>query len=149
MNPVNTSQGNFSGARKYIRHPAEIPIEYELTDFEIGCEPLANISIGGLAFSCDHPVPENASIIIRIPLVAPELKMHGRVVWCREIHDHFDVGVQFTDSQTEFRIRMVEQICHIEQYKRMVAQKEGRELTGEEAALEWIEKFADHFPHSN
>jgi hypothetical protein len=40
----------------------------------------------------------------------------------------------------------VEQICHIEQYKADVLLSEGRRLNGEQAALEWIEKFARDFP---
>jgi len=40
----------------------------------------------------------------------------------------------------------VEQICHIEQYKRDMRDQEGRELTGEQAAYEWIERFAAEFP---
>ena len=41
---------------------------------------------------------------------------------------------------------MVEQICHIEQYKQDVFEKDGRRLSGEQAALEWIEKYATDFP---
>ena len=48
-----------------------------------------------------------------------------------------------------FRARMVEQVCHIEQYKHQVLKKEGRKLSGEEAALEWIQKYAPQFPGSD
>jgi hypothetical protein len=41
---------------------------------------------------------------------------------------------------------MVEQVCHIETYRRTVAGTEGRELSAEQAALEWIAKFAASFP---
>ena len=41
---------------------------------------------------------------------------------------------------------MIEQICHIEQYKADVLAKEGRQLDVEQAAREWIYKFADDFP---
>jgi hypothetical protein len=41
---------------------------------------------------------------------------------------------------------MVEQICHIEHYKREVAEREGRELSGQQAAKEWIAKYAASFP---
>ena len=41
---------------------------------------------------------------------------------------------------------MVEQICHIEQYRREVLKKEGRRLSSEEAASEWIVKYASDFP---
>jgi hypothetical protein len=41
---------------------------------------------------------------------------------------------------------MVEQLCHIEAYRRRVLQDEGRRLTDEEAAMEWIANYADRFP---
>jgi hypothetical protein len=42
---------------------------------------------------------------------------------------------------------MIEQICHIESYRRDVAQQEGRQLTTEEAAVEWISRYASSFPN--
>jgi hypothetical protein len=56
------------------------------------------------------------------------------------------VGVRFEDRDTAISVRMVEQVCHIEQYKLQVRETEGRELTGEQAAMEWIEKHAHEFP---
>ena len=56
------------------------------------------------------------------------------------------MGVQFTDSTTQFSVRMVEQICHIEHYRAEVLRVENRDLTSEEAAKEWVEKFAADFP---
>ena len=43
-------------------------------------------------------------------------------------------------------MRMVEQVCHIEHWKKEIREKEGRELTGEQAAMEWIKKYAKDFP---
>ena len=40
---------------------------------------------------------------------------------------------------------MVEQICHVEHYRRQVRQIEGRQLDGEEAAQEWVSKYAADF----
>jgi hypothetical protein len=53
--------------------------------------------------------------------------------------------VEFIESKDAFRIRMVEQICHIEHYKNEIREKEGRLLNGREAALEWINKYAGSF----
>jgi hypothetical protein len=41
---------------------------------------------------------------------------------------------------------MLEQICHIELYKKELRKKKGRKVTGEEAAIEWITNYADKFP---
>ena len=56
------------------------------------------------------------------------------------------MGVELLEKEEAFRTRMIEQICHIEHYKNEVYKTEGRELSGEEAALEWINKFAHTFP---
>lgn len=56
------------------------------------------------------------------------------------------MGIKFTQSIDVFRIRMVEQVCHIEQYKEDVKAREGRCLTGTQAALEWIQRYASKFP---
>ena len=42
---------------------------------------------------------------------------------------------------------MVEQVCNIENYRRDVEQREGRKLTTEEAAKEWIKRDASSFPN--
>jgi hypothetical protein len=42
---------------------------------------------------------------------------------------------------------MVEQVCHVESYRRAVEQREGRQLTAEEAAEEWISRHASSFPN--
>jgi hypothetical protein len=41
---------------------------------------------------------------------------------------------------------MVEQVCHIEDYRRSVLRTERRELSLDEAAAEWIAKHAADFP---
>lgn len=69
----------------------------------------------------------------------------GIVVWCRE-HEGYEVGVRFDETTHGFSLRMVEQLCHIKHYQREVRATEGRELSNEEAALEWIEKYARVFP---
>ncbi|MFC1452779.1 PilZ domain-containing protein [Verrucomicrobiota bacterium] len=134
--------------RKFIRHPSDIPIEYNLKDVVAhGREYLKDISQGGLCFHSRVKMDPGATIRIQIPIRQPVFEADGIVVWCREVDGHdYDVGVSFGDEKTEFGIRMVEQVCHIEQYKKEVLEKEGRALTGEEAAVEWITKNASNFP---
>jgi hypothetical protein len=70
----------------------------------------------------------------------------ARVTWCHRSNSHFAIGVEFLDSAEAFRVRMIEQICHIESYQREVEQREGRQLTAEQAAAEWISRHASSFP---
>jgi hypothetical protein len=39
---------------------------------------------------------------------------------------------------------MVEQVCHIEHYRKEVMVCEGRQLTSEDAAKEWVAKYASN-----
>ena len=133
--------------RRYIRHPSDIPIQFVLGDVVAHQrEYLNDISQGGLSFRAHTPIEPGSSILIQIPISNPTFEATGVVVWCKKNSGQFDVGVKFTDMKTEFKVRMVEQVCHIEQYKKEVLEREGRELSGEDAALEWIKSHAADFP---
>ena len=133
--------------RQFIRHPTDIPIEYDLGDIVTDQEEyLNNISEGGLSFRSKVYIESGSVIMIRIPIREPIFEEIGIVVWCRKNNEHFDVGIQFKDAVSKFRVRMVEQICHIEHYKSEILEKEGRSLSGKEADSEWIAKYAKNFP---
>ena len=133
--------------RGYIRHPADIPIEFQpLDSAQEQHETLSNISQDGLAFHSRVALAEGLLILIRIPLRQPPYVARARVAWCHPINGEFEVGVALLDPGDGFRSRMVEQVCHIEHYRQEVLRTEGRRLTGQQAALEWIGKFADKFP---
>ena len=134
--------------REFIRHPSTVPIEYRLVDLaDHRHEYLLNISDGGLCFTSMQNVPVGAEILIQIPLVRPVFEVKGTVAWCSPSNSHFEIGVKFIDRRTELCVRMAEQVCYIENYKREVLEKDGRVLTGEEAAVEWINAYAHLFPN--
>ena len=133
--------------RKYIRHPSDMPLEYELGDIVAHKkEYLNDVSKGGLSFRSSRYIEVGSIIKIQIPIREPMFQADGVVVWCREKNGPYDVGVKFKEFKSEYGLRMVEQVCHIEHYKKEVFEKEGRQLTGEQAAIEWISKFAKDFP---
>ena len=133
--------------RKFIRHPSDIPIDFSIEELALDERDYLNdISFGGLSFRSKIAVKVGATITIKIPFLEPEFHARGVVRWCRRRGAVYDVGVAFDDQEEAFKTRMVEQICHIEHYKREVYEKEGRVLTGEEAALEWIRRYASRFP---
>ena len=135
--------------RLYIRHPSDVPIDYQLGGrADTSRDRLANYSDGGLCFVAKQRIEPGSEIHFAIPITPPQFHATGVVVWCREEAGEFQVGVKFTEEETAYAVRMVEQLCYIEHYRQNVLQSEGRELSGEEAALEWIEKFAGNFPHS-
>jgi hypothetical protein len=135
--------------REFIRHPTDIPIKYRIRDSKtIGINNLTNVSVGGLCFRSSVSLTEGMELMLSIPIIKPAFRAKGRVAWCNKTKDGFDVGVIFFDSDTEYRARMVEQICQIEHYRRDVQHREGRIISAEKAAEEWIEKFASEFPRS-
>jgi len=133
--------------RQFIRHPTEIPIQIRRDKRRSPASPpLRNVSLGGLAFRSQADLPRGSIVILRIPHVRPQFSARARVVWCSAVNGAFEVGVEFLDVESAYRGRMVEQVCHIEQYRRDARKREGRELTSEEAAAEWIAKYASGFP---
>ena len=137
--------------RKFIRHPTDIPIEYKLDDVVAHKkEYLSDVSHGGLSFLSRIFLEPGSVIHLCIPIHKPVFTAEGVIVWCRRNEKYedscYDVGVEFKEKKTEYGIRMVEQVCYIEHYKKEVSEKEGRKLTGKEAAVEWINKYAKDFP---
>jgi hypothetical protein len=133
--------------RIFYRHPSEIPIDFHLEQLvDTGTDYLKNVSHGGLAFRSTHVIPTGSLIRVRIPLLKPVFEAVGRVTWCRPCDQSYEVGVEFVEAVDAFRIRMVEQVCQIEHYRQAVMTEQGRKLSSEQAAVEWIAKFAGNFP---
>jgi hypothetical protein len=60
-----------------------------------------------------------------------------------------DCGVDDVQKPGNFRRRMEAQCCQIERYRAEVLYSEGRFLSQNEAALEWIERYAPAFEYSD
>jgi hypothetical protein len=135
--------------RRFIRHTADVPIEVRAVEAN-GARmlPGRNVSEGGLSFISEEDIPLGSTIQIRIPAVHPPFEAQARVVWRKPEESGYCIGVEFLDAAMAFRARMVEQVCAIEEYRRQVFRDEGRRMTREEAAREWIGRFADRFPSS-
>jgi hypothetical protein len=104
-----------------------------------------NLSAGGLSFITNIPVKVGSVVDLIIPCVNPDYQGEGVIVWRRNQQpEGFEVGVRFANDDEYFRMRMVEQVCQIEEYRQQLAEA-GREITSEEAAYEWITRFAADF----
>jgi len=132
--------------RSFIRHPSEMPIEVLGSDVPQTGPSLRDVGFGGLSFRYPRSVPVGARMRVRIAVTRPQFEADCRVVWCLPEGEAFQVGVAFLDKEDLFRARMVEQLCQIEDYRRNLNEKQGRKLSSQEAALEWISKFAKGFP---
>lgn len=136
--------------RRFIRHPASIPIQLDcarlsgVADHHTGTT--VDISAGGLSCHSDHLLSPGDTVEVNIPVEGSPFKTIGHVVWCRRDQEGFLIGIGFPDMATAYAVRMVEQVCHIEEYRQHIRDQEGRELDSEEAAHEWITLHAADFP---
>lgn len=139
--------------RAYIRHPSDVPIEFlplaELSEQtkDVYVDQLQDVSLGGLSFCTKERLDVGSLVRIRIPVVSPPFEAQAKVIWCLSRPDRYEAGIEFVSSEDAFTARMVEQICHIEHYRMWVKEVEGRELGSEDAANEWIGKYAKDFPN--
>jgi hypothetical protein len=135
--------------RHFIRHPAGIPLDCNREGTaEIRKECMRDISLGGIAFFSQVHFDAGDQLQVCYPLVGPNMCLRGEVIWCDDSEDMFQkgyaCGLRFRTGEMLFRARLVEQICHIEAYRRAQA-KLGRTLTAQDAALEWIPMVAHRF----
>ncbi len=137
--------------RKFIRHPAGVPIQVTLDwaedeNDETVDQTITNVSLGGLAFISHKPLELLERVRVCIPVLNQDNFLVGNVVWCEKSGSGYEIGIEFEKSKDVYRLRMIEQICHIEHYRKEIARVEGRELNAQEAAKEWITKYAGDFP---
>lgn len=143
-----------SAIRKFIRHPSDIPIvvskveelNKSLQSTSSVKYKMKNASLGGVAFFSSETFDINCHVSLSVPCLSNENSVEGQVLWCKKLAKGYDVGVEFDDLKTIFKLRMIEQICHIEHYRKQVKTLEDRQITSEQAAVEWINKFAAEFP---
>jgi hypothetical protein len=133
--------------RVFYRHPVDIPLRFQRAEHDCGSGTAKDIGFGGICFRSDERVPNNATITILFPSVSGEQEVHARVVWCRRQRSQgWEIGAAFCEEYDHFRTRMVEQLFQIELYRRQVEDKEGRRLAMEDAAREWVQRYAASFP---
>jgi PilZ domain-containing protein len=135
-------------SREYIRHPAAIPIgvtsEMMSADKQ---HQVVDVSEGGLCFACANDFNAGDKIHITISVCRPEFNADGIVCWCKQNDNDYLIGVVFMESDVTYALRMVEQICHIENYRQESFEQTGVKMSSEKAAMEWIQKYAAEFPN--
>lgn len=133
--------------RQFIRHPSSIPLHYDLCDQTTSCDTtLRNVGVGGLCFETGQALEPGQQLHLVIDVCDPPFETQAEVVWCHSLVNGFETGVCFESTHKAYAVRMVEQVCHIQAYMEEVRQKEQRCLTRDQAAKEWIAKYASHFP---
>ena len=140
--PVRDAQTGF------IHHPLGFPLEYRRLWFgNAGKDANAESSDIGLIFESEEYIPTGATLEIHIPLRGELEQFRGKVVLVRQSGDCFELGVWFPCRIDACRMRIVEQICHIEVYLQQKKYADGPyNLNRERGAAEWINRHAATVP---
>jgi hypothetical protein len=141
-NPVRDNQTGF------IHHPAGFPLEYKRIWFSGSADVDAGESHDiGLIFESEERIPAGATLEIQIPLRGDMEHFRGKVVLVRQSGDCWEIGVWFPRRIDASRMRIVEQICHIEVYLQHKKHVEGPyNLNRDRIAAEWINRNAATVP---
>lgn len=135
--------------RKYLRHPFSIPIKLEAPDsHESVVSESADISQGGISFLWNASLSRGSKLSITIPVKDKRFQVYGRVAYCRPDRVHpklYRTGVRFTDVDSAFKAKLAEETLEILSYQRRLSREEGYEVPVEDAARNWISKYAASF----
>jgi hypothetical protein len=144
------SQGNSlaseGGNGEFIRHPNGLPIRFRHCQAPERTPNHLNPSSGGLRFLSDRQVPKDIFLEVSIPIHDWTYQFVGRVVRTRCFGTVHELWLCFGSHADAFQARMAEQICHIEAYRNAVRKRDGRTISSEHAAMEWVAKYAACFP---
>ncbi|BBB26858.1 PilZ domain-containing protein [Amphritea japonica] len=132
--------------RYYLRHPTEIPIFLNMAEPpQTVKEGGRDYSAGGLSCISDLFITPGSAVHITLSLSHPDLIVSGHVIWCHRQPAGYLIGIGFDDPDQVYTVRMIEQICQIESF-RLKQKRNGRQLSSEQAAVEWIALHAAGFP---
>jgi len=131
--------------RQFVRHPSSIPIEVRLLAGGRAPACASDIGLGGLAFEYHWPISLGVELGFIVPRLAAHIELCGRVVRCERKGEVWVIGIAFEGRGEVFRMRMVQQICLIEEYRRRECAV-GRDISSDKAAAEWVARHANRFP---
>lgn len=133
----------------FIKHPERFPLKFRRLRFwqRSKIEVTQDSNIGLTFFSKEYQKP-GSIIEVTIPTRNDIHNFIGKVIMVKESDDHYEIGIWLLNVEDGPKLRIVEQICHIELYLNDKRHKEGPFLSREKLTEEWISRFASSFPVS-
>jgi len=135
--------------RHFIRHPICYPLEFEHPSKKaIERTKTLNVSEGGLLFSSRAPLKPGELIVLKMPLQNKVFRVKARVVHSTKDADSgrfFNIGVSFYRYTDAFKVKLVEQLYLIDEYRILRSLQLGYEITMEKASEEWIKRYSKRF----
>jgi len=139
--------------RRFIRHPISLPLAYRIikSKVSLACEDMLaetkNISVGGLSFPAKKPVKADSMIAISMPFEDKVFNIKARVVRCDNNPETklYDIAVNFFRLHEAFKVKMIEQIYLIAEYRDLLILQSGKDVSLEEASRRWVKRFSKRF----
>lgn len=131
---------------EFVAHPKDLPLEITLIEdqtFPVDTEEKLGF-VGITCLAANH-YESGRSVRVTLEEIDPNFCVTGRIAWCDKELGEYRIAIEFPIKDECYCVRMVEQLSQIEHYRRQ-AKTQGRRLNYNEAAAEWIQKFAASFP---
>jgi len=139
--------------RHFIRHPLCFPLEYKIVtkaakkeNKELKADTI-NVSRGGLLFSAKKPVNIDSVISVKMPFRDKIFKVRAKVVHCHKNLETklYNIGVCFHRFSDAFKIKLIEQMYLILEYRDLRSLQLGKEMSLQDASKEWIKRYSERF----
>ena len=139
--------------RRYIRHAMSFPLTYRIrktksrVSHKEGHSRTINIGRAGLLFPAKHSAKKGAIIRITMPFQDKAFKVNAKVIHCSQDSKtkFYNIGVSFQNPSDAFRVRLIEQMYLISEFRDLRIAQLKRDVTLQEASEEWIKKYSRSF----
>ena len=135
--------------RHFIRHQICYPIEFEQAPKKIEEKTKTlNVSEGGLLFLSKYALKPDELIILKLPIQNKVFKIKAKVIHVskdKETDKLFNVCVSFYRYSDAFKVKLIEQIYLIDEYRMLRSLQLGHEMTMQKASEEWIKRYSKRF----
>ena len=139
-------EDGYANRRQFVRHRIEVPLTARPKDGAEFLTRVGDISEGGVSFSSPQALAVGRAVEVVIPVHDSRFVLTGTVASCAELGAGvFRVGLKFVDADTQFKMKLAEQVLRIEDLREMLSRERGTEVTAREASELWVERYASTF----
>ena len=143
--------------RSVVRHAIELPIRYRVLSERrqmsgtrsqlTNPQKTKNISDSGLLFLATEYFKVGTLLELSLPVKEKVLTIEGCVVHASQDSESglFRTGIHFPKIDSVFKVKLAEQVYQIDQFRKSLSRQEGRLVSEEEAAHQWIEEHSSDF----
>ncbi len=130
----------------YLRHAAKVPIAWREIPRHLARPGEIGTDAGvGMRFLSSRPARAGALVEATLTVAGEACRFRGTVRWVRPQGHRFEIALRLAGPEHALRARLAEQACRIEVYRRSLSRRASRPVGIEQAAREWVERYAARF----